>query len=230
MPFPSRACIPASRLFIALLVFALLGIALLVGRSAFAAQTAAKRPPKPSPVVPVAAGSVRDGIYRHVSFGFSYRIPFGWVERTDRMREDSDDSAAAWVLLAVFEHPPEATASSVNSAVVIAAESVSSYPGLKTAASYFGPLREVVTAKGFTMIDEPYECTIGTKQLVRADFSKARGSFAMHQASLVMLEKGYVVSWTFLGESDDEVEKLLGGLSFAPPTKTSGTGSRGRGK
>ncbi len=101
-------------------------------------------------------GSLHDGLYRNPSFGFSYKIPYGWVDRTDRMRDDSKDPSQGLVLLAVFERPPEVEDSTINSGLLIAAESVSSYPGLKTAADYFGPLEEVTAAKGLKIIDEPY--------------------------------------------------------------------------
>jgi hypothetical protein len=36
----------------------------------------------------------------------------------------------------------------------------------------------------------------------------------MWQSSLVMIEKGYIVSFTFVGGSEDEVNELIGNLSF----------------
>jgi hypothetical protein len=108
--------------------------------------------------------------------------------------------------------------------VVIAAESASSYPGLKTAADYFGPLTELTTGKGFRVVNAPYQFPVGTKQLVRSDFSKTLGCLTMRQASLVMLQKGYVVSFTFLGGSEDEIEKLIENLSFGPSKKPKAEG------
>jgi hypothetical protein len=42
----------------------------------------------------------------------------------------------------------------------------------------------------------------------------------MRQSTLVMLSRGYVVSFTFIGGTEDEVEELIGGLSFAPSRKS----------
>ena len=78
------------------------------------------------------------------------------------------------VLLAVFERPPEATGDTINSAVVIASESAASYPGLKKAEDYLGPLTELATAKGFTAEGEPYALDVESRQLLRADFVKPR--------------------------------------------------------
>jgi hypothetical protein len=166
------------------------------------------------------AGSLRQGHYRNTHFGFSYKVPFGWVDRTAEMGvADSGgepaDPSKAQVLLAVFERPPQAVGSTVNSAVVIAAESVSSYPGLKSAVDYFGPLEDATTAKGFKVVNEPYEFSVGARRVVREDFSKELDKLTMQQASLVILEKGYVVSFTFIGSSDDEIAQLIERLSFA---------------
>jgi len=204
----------------------LLGIVLLLA-SAVAQVKDAKRPHSPEAG---AASEVTSGFYRNPFFGFRYKIPFGWVERTAEMREDDTnnkptDPSQAQVLLAVFERPPEAMGDTVNSAVVIAAESVQSYPGLKTAVDYFAPLEEVTKAKGFKVTNEPYEFSVGSKQIAREDFSKQLGKLTMQQASLVIVQKGYVVSFTFIAGSADEVEELIEGLSFSPILKPSSPSS-----
>jgi hypothetical protein len=102
----------------------------------------------------------------------------------------------------------------VNSAVVIAAENVSSYPGLKTAGEYFGPLSEMAGGKGFKVVNQPYEFALGTKTLVRGDFSKESGSMTMKQTSLVFLQKNWIVSVTFIGAGEDEIQELVEHLSF----------------
>jgi hypothetical protein len=164
-------------------------------------------------------GSVTEGVYRNAFFGFSCKIPFGWVERTAQMQEGSEPGKSL-LLLSVFERPPEAKGDTVNSAVVIAAESVASYSGLKSAADYFGPLTELTTSKGFKVVNEPDEVSVGSRQLVRSDFSKEMGALTMYQASLVALERGYVLSFTFLGGNEDEVGQLIEGLSFSGGAKT----------
>jgi hypothetical protein len=202
--------------------------ALLLGVGTIWAQTA-NPGPGPAKKLPAAEAppSVSSGLYHNPAFGFVYKTPFGWVDRTAEMREgdagqDSTDRAKAEVLLGVFERPPETTGNTVNSAVVIAVESVSSYPGLKTAADYFGPLDEVITAKGFKVVNEPYAFPVGTKQLARSDFSKDLDKLTLEQATLVMVERGSVVSFTFIGGSQDEVDGLIEGLRFLAAHRSAG--------
>ena len=155
--------------------------------------------------------------YRNPEFAFTYKIPFAWVDRTQQMQDESADPTKSKLLLAIFERPPEVTGDTVNSAVIITAESAATYPGLKTAADYLGPLTELTTANGFKPAGDPYEFSVGTTPLVRADFVKQLGKLTMHQSSLVLLRKGFVVSLTFIAGSDDELDELIEKLSFGAP-------------
>jgi hypothetical protein len=161
-----------------------------------------------------AAGEIEDRVYRNSWFGFSCRIPYGWVDRTDEMREASNDPQKAMVLLGVFERPPLATGSTINSSIVIAAESAAAYPGLKNAAQYFGPLNEVTTEQGLTKVNDPYEFPVDGKPIVREDFIKKIAGVGLVQSTLAWLTQGYVVSFTFIGGRDDEVQMLIEGLKI----------------
>lgn len=177
----------------------------------------------------IEAGAVVNGVYRNKTLGLSCKIPAGWVLRTEELNaHDENDSANPQpqktqadaqqprVLLAAFSRPPDARGEEVNASIVIAAESVATYPGLKEAAQYFGPLTEVATAQGFTMDEEPYEIELGTKKLVRGDFHKDVGTRVMRQSTLVWLAHGYAVSITVIDGAEDDVESLIDGLTFTP--------------
>lgn len=158
-------------------------------------------------------------------FGFTYTVPFGWVDRTSDMQasanepsgEDGQQAAQpgkSETLLAIFERPPGATGETINSAVVIAAESLKDYRGIKAAADYLGPVSELAEQRGFKVVNEPYEFNAGTRRLARADYSKERGKLTMWQSTLVTIEKGEIVSFTFVGGSEDEIDQLIGELRF----------------
>jgi hypothetical protein len=194
------------------------------------------------PVSTLDLGSVSGGVYRNKTFGFTCKIPAGWVLRTDEMNAEEKDSDSAGkagtgkeanskqqtqggtevegksrdsaVLLAAFSRPPEAHGEEVNSSIVIAAEPTATYPGLKEAAQYLEPLTEVAKAQGFTVDEEPYEIAIGTKTLVRGDFHKDVGTRVMHQSTLAMLSHGYAVSFTVIAGTEDDVEELIDALDF----------------
>lgn len=179
------------------------------------------------------AGAISNGIYSNKTFGFTYKIPAGWVLRTEEMNakdaetQSSSPSAQSAeakepggrVLLAAFSRPPEARGEEINASILIAAESAAAYPGLKEAAQYLGPITEVARAQGFEVDEEPYEIAVGMKVLVRQDFHKDVGSRVMRQSTLAMLAHRYAVSITMIGGTEDEVEELVDGLEFAAEKK-----------
>jgi hypothetical protein len=178
---------------------------------------------KPAPVAkPAAKASASDQdaqLYRNPTFAFRYQIPYGWVDRTKEM-QPGDGTGKGEVLLAVFERPPEASGDTINSAVVIASESAASYPGLKRAEDYLGPLTDLATAKGFKAEGEPYPLEVESRHLLRADFSKPRevkapnNQLTMRQCTLVLVAKGQIVSFTFIAGSEGELDDLMDGLHF----------------
>ena len=177
------------------------------------------------------AGSITQGVYRNPTFGFSCKTPAGWVLRTEEMNAapEAGDGAGAKsktnvgstgrVLLAAFSRPPEAHGEDVNSSILIAAESAATYPGLKEAAQYLGPVNEIAKAQGFEVVNQPYEFVVGAKTVVREDFQKDIASRVMLQSTLVVLARGYALSFTFIGGTEDEIEESIEGLSFAGATK-----------
>lgn len=187
---------------------------LLLSRLAVLALSlvAAAEPPRSPPAPPTSAPQT----YNNAAIGFRYRIPYGWVERTKEMQEGN--AAAGEVLLAIFERPPQAAGDTINAAVVIGAEKSKNYPGLKKAEDYLGPLAELTMAKGFKPEGDASEIEIDLQRMVRADFSRPlNDKLIMHQSTLVLLSKGQIVTFTFIAEGADAVDKLIEGLSFSPP-------------
>lgn len=175
-----------------------------------AAQTPRKPIPKPT--------SEDAQLYRNSTYGFRYEIPYGWVDRTKEMHEQRTDAQSenkGEVWLATFERPPDAAGDTINSAVVIAAENIADYPGLKKAEDYVGPLIELVTKIGFKQEGDPAYVEIDGRELIRADFSKLlNDKLTMRQSSLVLLAKGRIVSFTFIAGTTDELDGLIDRLHF----------------
>src|SRR5207302_335537 len=125
---------------------------LFLGAYIFTASAAAQ---KVAPASIPDCGPIVNAALRCPKLGFVYKVPFGWVDRTQQMQEEAPAGApekeskknaaveSGRTLLAIFERPPEAQDNEVNPAVMIAVESRGSYPQLKTAADYFGPLAEI---------------------------------------------------------------------------------------
>ena len=186
---------------------------------ALTGQAQLKTAPAAAPPTKSAKLNEDPQLYRNPTFAFRFQIPYGWVDRTEEMQKEEmqkeDEAGKAGLLLAAFERPPQAAGDTINSAVVIASESVASYPGLKKAEDYLGPLTELATAKGFKAEGEPYALQVESRQLLRADFVKPLSDkLTMRQCTLVMLAKGQILSFTFIAGSEDELDDLMDGLHF----------------
>jgi hypothetical protein len=206
-------------------------------------SSAQRRPP--AKVAP-ACGPLNAQSFKCLKFGFTYKVPFGWVDRTEDMQKESqpddqgrtesgeqaksetgkpaaENPGQSEVLLAAFERPPDAPGQTINSTVIIAAESQSANPRIKTAADYFWSIADLAEQHGLKAANEPYEFSVGNKRLVRGDFQREVGKLTMCQSSLVMIEKGHFVWFTFIGGSEDEVDELIENLKFGvdahPPTQ-----------
>ena len=181
----------------------------------------------------VDCGALTGQMLRCPQLGFIYKVPFGWVDRTEDLQSTPNETHAAVppdasqqsatstsqpgggkTLLAVFQRPPEAPGATINSAVIIAEEPASDYPNIKTAAEYFGPLAEIAEQRGLKMDGDAYSFAVGTRQLARGDFGAEGDKAAVRQTSLVTIEKGYILSFTFVSSSEDEIDDLISSLSF----------------
>lgn len=205
-------------------------VVLCISARSSAQSSSSTKTTKATTASAIDAGEMVNGVYRNKSLGLSCKVPEGWVLRTEEMntenanspgnektepqRARSETKEEPRVMLAAFSRPPEAKGEDVNGSILIAAESVATYPGLKEAAQYFGPLTEVAKAQGFTVDEEPYEFAIGAKNVVRGDFHKDVGARVMRQSTLAFLSHGYAISITVIGGTEDEVEELVDGVSF----------------
>jgi hypothetical protein len=197
----------------------------------FEPPSSGQQKPAPGPRAPK-CGPVSEQVFKCPKFGFTFTVPFGWVDRTTAFGQDEvgggdedydagvqREAEGSQVLLAVFERPPGAPGEGTNSAVVIAAESLASYKGVKSAADYFGPLGNVATRDGFRVVNEPYSFPVGMKQVVRGDFSKESGKALMWQSSLVRIAGSKILLFTFIAGSGEEADLLIQNLRFSTPRR-----------
>lgn len=203
----------------------------LVLCSAGLAQNSASAPaaaPTSSPkqVKPKAAGkqilpdegSVTDGTYTEKFFNLSCAVPSGWVVKTASMREGLAGQETSILLLSTFAKESPA-AGEVNPSLTITAESLSAYPEVKTAADYFEALSQVVTGKGFAVLNEPAEIEIGGVTFLRGDFQKEQNGITTYQASMIAIRKDYILAITAISGNEEELTPLLNRIHvFAPPS------------
>jgi hypothetical protein len=163
-------------------------------------------------------GSITGDTYTENFFNLSCAIPAGWSVKTAAMREGLAGQENSILLLSSFAQESPA-AGKVNSSLTITAESIAVYPGMKTTGDYFAALSDIVTAKGFTILNEPAEIELGGITFLRGDFKKEDGGTTAYQATMVALRKGYILGITAISGNEEELTPLLNRVHvFAPPT------------
>jgi len=226
---------PRRFVLLVLLAIAIPAAAVFAQAPSQSSSSSTQHSTKPAKAIPALdPGTVSNNVYRNKTLGLVCKIPDAWVLRTDEMNAPEEEtptpdpapgsappasSAGSKVLLAAFSRPPAARGEDINSSILIAAEPVAAYPGLKEAAEYFYPIEEVAKAQGLALDEDPYAIAIGATTLARGDFHKDVGTRVMRQSTLVLLSHGYAVSITMIAGTTDEVEDLIDGLSFIAAKK-----------
>lgn len=161
-------------------------------------------------------GSVAGGVYSEKFFNLSCILPQGWVVKTASMREGLPGGQESELLLSAFakDAPPPGE---VNSSLTITTESLAAYPEVKTATEYFEALSEVVTGKGFTVLNGPAEIEIGGVTFLRGDFQKEQSDGTTYQASMVAIRNGYVLAVTAISGNEEELTSLLNRVHVLSP-------------
>ncbi len=163
-------------------------------------------------------GSVADGVYSEKFFLLRYAIPPGWVVKTGEMREGIPGQENAMLLLSTFAKAAPSTGE-INSSVNITAESAAAYPDVKTADDYMDSITEFVTSKGFSVLNPPGEISIGGVPFLRSDFQKQEGDLTTYQATMVTMQRGYILQVTAISGDEEQLTPLLNRVRItAPPT------------
>jgi hypothetical protein len=163
-------------------------------------------------------GTLTSGAYSEKFFSLSYTVPEKWFVKTEEMRQGLAGQENAVLLLSVFaKDKPDS--GRITSSVTISAESMASYPDVKSAEEYFDELSQVVTSKGFAVLNAPAAIEMGGVNFVRGDFQKQQGDTTAYQATMVALRKGHFLSVTAIAGNQEELTPLLNRVHIlAPPT------------
>jgi len=182
--------------------------------TASARSAGGRKAPQPKPD----EGSLTKGTYTEKFFSLSYALPANWVVRTPEIRQGLAAQDNAVLLLSAFGKDKPAV-SEINPSVTLSAESLSSYPDVKTAEDYFAVLSQVVTSKGFVVLNAPAEIDVGGVTFLRGDFQKQEDDSTTYQATMVALRKDYLLTITAISGNEEDLTPLLNRLQiFAPPT------------
>lgn len=159
-------------------------------------------------------GAVKAGVYHNNYFGFDYRVPAGFEDRTARLPQDP--SGVSYGLLHVSEpQQPTRYASSVTFFADDAA-----YLKVKDGAQYLDQVTPRM-ARSSDLVGKMTSFDLSGHKFYRQDYS--RRGVAAHQTILATVLKGYVL-WIALNAADAQrIEQLAAtvrAIKFAPAKYT----------
>ena len=158
---------------------------------------------KPNPT----DGAVTAGVYQNHYFGFEYKLPAGFIDRTAAMPHNG--AGISYVLLYASE-PKQNTR--VASSVTLFADDANHWQS-KNGAEYLDKVG-VQMAKQADLVGKLTSLDIGGHQFFRQDF-QPHASFPVRQTIVATVMKGYVLSAVLTAGDAAGIETLLAGWRAA---------------
>jgi hypothetical protein len=163
------------------------------------AQTVAPAAQRPNP----ADGAVQAGVYHNNYFGFDYKLPAGFEDRTAIMPRDG--GGISYGLLHVSE-PKQA--SRYSSSVTFFADDAGHWKS-KDGAEYLARVTPQMQ-KASDAVGKMTSFEIGGHRFYRQDFSRRR--YYVRQTIVATVMKGYVLSAALNANDPQGIDELIAGL------------------
>ena len=184
-------------------------------------------------------GSVKDGVYSNMFFGFSYAYPKDWVvhgeatkahikelgkelaKETHALPEASLEVGLAhtYQLLTVFRYQLGTPGVEENALVQVVAEDVRHAPATINGRVYLLNVRGLLIKMGCQPLQaEPVEVVFSSQKFFRLDYEQPVNGKSVHTAMLVIVSKGYALTFIFTAadqKSVDEMVKTIQTLRFS---------------
>ena len=158
-----------------------------------------------------------EGLYRNPEFGFTYQVRYGWVDRTEAMQPADNDSSAVPTAARRLRTSARGRRRRRQLRCDHRRRECRRLSRPQNRRRLHRPAHRTHHLQRIQRRPRiPTNFLSAPQTLVRGDFTKDRGQLTMYQSSLVMLRKGSIVSFTFIGGSEDEVEELIEKVDFPP--------------
>ena len=162
-------------------------------------------------VVKPDTGGISRGIYTNDFFAFSYPLPDGWYANTE-LRETAHLPEGSLLLLVADQH----TGRLVRNRLLVIADDESRYLRHHPAPNVRDYVVKMVHAQidkeGKTLAPDAVAVEMSGKQFFRADYKEPSDIAILYKAFVCTDIKGYFLSWTFVGDSQERLDLLVNSL------------------
>lgn len=161
------------------------------------AKTAA--PPKP------ASGSFDQNTYTNEFFGFSYPLTEEWTE-SSVARDNANAPNGTYFLFMGDRH----IGRRFMNRVVITADDASHYT--MSLQEYVSKFAHAQVRHGNELLRDAYSVDLSGSHFYRADYKESFAGGALHKSFVCTEHNGFLLGWTFVAESEQELNDLVNTL------------------
>lgn len=165
----------------------------------------------------VESGSMDGRSYHSDYFNFTYSLPDGFTEGTERYRQgilkqtgipQSNDT------FILFHADRQLTPSGEpTGGITIMADRMAGYPKGATEKDYLHHMvTQAMEKKGDNLLDEGNEVDVSGRKFFRADYRTNGHPLSGYQTVMLTFQKGFALSWSFSAPSKADVELVISSM------------------
>lgn len=157
-------------------------------------------------------GTIINNLYRNEILGFSYPMPEGWYVSLDDNHGSQVTGkylqGGGLLLLMADQH----TGGPFRNRLLIIADSATKYHGLSVEAYVDKVVRAQTNKLGMQLIRDVFAVDLAGRHFYRADYDENFGGGATRKTFICTELNGYLLSWTFVTGSEEDLEAAVSSL------------------
>ena len=155
------------------------------------------------------AGHFSDGVYVNSYFRLAYTLGGGWYLNEDLMKGRISRFSGNYLLLAADRH----TGKPMRERVLLVADDASQYKPRLSPVEYVTKMgKALIQHPGMELVRNSYQVEHAGKTFARMDYKESYGSGSVSRAFAATEVNGYLLSWTFVANSPQELNELVDSL------------------
>ncbi|HYG98430.1 MAG TPA: energy transducer TonB [Terriglobales bacterium] len=167
------------------------------------------------------SGEFKGHTYRNHYFGMIYVLPEAeeWYVNDDLLKQNfSPSNLAGHFWLTVLDRH---TGTPIRERILIMADDAALYDSpMNSPEGFVAKLTEAQRKTGHDVVRSAYAVEYGGRQFYRGDFNLQYTGGTLYKSSVSTQFQGFLISWTFVASSPEQLDRLVGSLShvtFNPP-------------
>jgi hypothetical protein len=166
------------------------------------------------PEVRPGLGDLKDGVYTNDYFGLTYRLGKDWYLSEEFIHGDAgkviNRVPGQYLLLSADRQ----TGKPIRERILMIADDARQYQHGFTAKQYVTKMTHaLIKPPGTDLVREAYAVEYGGKAFNRADYEEKYAGGSLSKAFVSRRVRGYLLSWTFVANSQEELDVLVNSLA-----------------